>query len=139
MLIVMILQEIQTAKIPKHLKTIINNMTKKITLSLLVGIFIFAFSTSAIAQDKTKSTTEKEAVSIVKKQENAEQYNPRPQQIQNKASKNPIRVRTVEQEIIDLKFVIKNLEAKEEKIPFEVKRLAELQKQLVEKEKTVKK
>lgn len=114
-------------------------MTKKITLSLLVGIFIFAFSTSAIAQDKTKSTTEKEAVSIVKKQENAEQYNPRPQQIQNKASKNPIRVRTVEQEIIDLKFVIKNLEAKEEKIPFEVKRLAELQKQLVKKEKTVKK
>jgi hypothetical protein len=48
-------------------------------------------------------------------------------------------VRTVEQEIIDLKFVIKNLEAKEEKIPFEVKRLAELQKQLVKKEKTVKK
>ena len=48
-------------------------------------------------------------------------------------------MRTVEQEIQDLKFVIKNLEAKEDKIPFEVKRLAELKKQLAEKEKAVKK
>jgi cell division protein FtsL len=117
-------------------------MAKKITLSLLVGIFVFAFSTAAIAQDKTKSTTANEAVSVVKKQENVEQYNPRPQEIQNKASQNPIRVRTVEQEIKDLKFVIKNLEAKKEKtplLPFEVNRLAELKKQLAAKEKAVKK
>jgi cell division protein FtsL len=115
-------------------------MTKKITLSLLVGIFVLAFSTSTIAQDKTKATTAKEeAVSVAKKQENPEKYNPRPQEIQNKASQNPIRIRTVEQEIQDLKFVIKNLEAKKEKLPFEVKRLAELKKQLTEKEKVVKK
>jgi peptidoglycan hydrolase CwlO-like protein len=113
-------------------------MTKKITLSLLVGIFVFAFSSSAIAQDKTKSTAKEGVVSVAKKQENPEKYNPRPQEIQNKASQNPIRVRTVEQEIKDLKTIIARLEAKEDKIPFEVKRLAELKKQLVEKEKALK-
>jgi len=114
-------------------------MTKKITLSLLVGIFIFAFSSSAIAQDKTKATTVTHKTEVVEKQKNPEKYNPRPQTVQNKASKNPIRKRTVEQEIKDLKTIIARLDAKEEKLPFEVKRLALLKKQLAEKEKAVKK
>lgn len=119
----------------------INNMTKKITLALLVGIFVFAFGNMATAQKKTskvKSEVKKE-VPLSEKMKNPEKYNPTPQTVKTKASKNPTNQRTVAQEIRDLKIVIARLEAKEEKLPFEQKRLTQLKKQLAEKEKVSKK
>lgn len=124
-------------------------MTKKITLALLVGIFVFAFSNMAMAQKKTSTaksevktevkTEVKKEVSLSEKMKNREKYNPTPQTVHTKASKNPTNKRTVAQEIRDLKIVIARLEAKEEKLPFEEKRLTQLKKQLAEKEKAVKK
>lgn len=112
-------------------------MTKKITLTLLVGIFVFAFGVSATAQKKTNSPA-KENITVAEKMKTPEKYNPTPQTVQTKASKNPTNKRTVKQEIRDLKIVIARLEAKEEKLPFEVKRLAILKKELAKKEKAVK-
>lgn len=116
-------------------------MTKKITFALLVGIFIFAFSNMATAQKKTSKEISKETTEVVKKEvplsekmKNPEKYNPTPQTVATKASKNPTNKRTVAQEIRDLKIVITRLEAKEEKLPFEEKRLVQLKKQLAEKE-----
>lgn len=113
-------------------------MTKKITLTLLVGIFIFAFNMSATAQKKTNSTTVEEVTPVTEKQKRVEQYNPRPQEVQNKASKNSIRQRSLEEEIRDLKSVIARLEAKTERLPFEEKRLAQLKQDLALKEKALK-
>lgn len=116
-------------------------MTKKITIVLLVGIFVFAFGNMATAQKKTSTakTEVKKEVPLSEKMKNPEKYNPTPQTAKNKASKNPTNKRTVAQEIRDLKIVITRLEAKEEKLPFEEKRLTQLKKQLAEKEKAVKK
>ncbi|MFK7949985.1 MAG: hypothetical protein AB8G11_20515 [Saprospiraceae bacterium] len=116
-------------------------MTKKITLALLIGIFVFAFGNMATAQKRTSTTkTEvKKEVSLAEKMKNPEKYNPTPQTVKTKASKNPTNKRTVTQEIRDLKIVIARLEAKDEKLPFEERRLTQLKKQLAEKEKTVKK
>lgn len=120
-------------------------MTKKITLALLVGIFVFAFSNMATAQKKTSTaksevkTEVKKEVSLSEKMKNPEKYNPTPQTVQTKASKNPVNKRTIMEEIRDLKIIIARLEAKEEKLPFEEKRLTQLKKQLAEKEKAAKK
>lgn len=120
----------------------IYNMNKKITLVLLVGIFVFAFGNMATAQKKSskeKTEVAKEAVPLSEKMKNPEKYNPTPQTVKTKVSKNPTNKRTVAEEIRDLKVVIARLEAKEEKLPFEEKRLTQLKKQLAEKEKVAKK
>lgn len=117
-------------------------MNKKITLVLLVGIFVFAFGNMATAQKKSskeKTEVAKEAVPLSEKMKNPEKYNPTPQTVKTKVSKNPTNKRTVAEEIRDLKVVIARLEAKEEKLPFEEKRLTQLKKQLAEKEKVAKK
>lgn len=110
-------------------------MSKKIILTLFVGILVFAFSESAFAQKK--STAKKaEEVTVAEKMKSPEKYNPKPQATVTKASKNPIRpAKTKAEEIRDLKIIIKRLEAKENKLPYEVKRLTRLKKELVEKAK----
>jgi hypothetical protein len=110
-------------------------MSKKIILTLFVGILVFAFSESAFAQKK--STAKKaEEVTVAEKMKSPEKYNPKPQAATSKLSKNPIRpAKTKAEEIKDLKIIIKRLEAKEDKLPYEVKRLTRLKKELAEKAK----
>ncbi len=110
-------------------------MSKKIILTLFVGILVFAFSETAFAQKE--STTKKVAeTTITEKMKTPEKYNPKPQSVATKASKNPIRpAKTKAEEIRDLKIIIKKLEAKENKLPYDEKRLTRLKKELVEKEK----
>jgi hypothetical protein len=124
-------------------------MIKKITLAVLAVMFVFVFSSNAIAQ---KGSTDKEAeaikaektevkqdvVPLSEKMKNPEKYNPTPQTVQTKVSNNPTNKRTITQEIKDLKVVINRLETKEDKLPFEEKRLTQLKQQLTEKEKILK-
>ena len=124
-------------------------MINKITLAVLAVMFVFVCSSNAIAQ---KATTDKEtketktakaevkhdAVPLSEKMKNPEKYNPTPQTVQTKVSNNPTNKRTITQEIKDLKIVINRLENKEDKLPFEEKRLTQLKQQLTEKEKVLK-
>lgn len=125
-------------------------MINKITLAVLAVMFVFVFSSNAIAQKATtnketeetkaaKTEVKQDAVPLAEKMKNPEKYNPTPQVVQTKVSQNPTNKRTVSEEIKDLKIIINRLEAKEDKLPFEEKRLTQLKQQLVEKEKTLKK
>lgn len=110
-------------------------MSKKIILTLFVGILVFTFSESAFAQ-KELTSKKSEKTSVSEKMKTPEKYNPKPQATTSKTSKNPIRpAKTKAEEIRDLKIIIKRLEAKESKLPYEDKRLTRLKKELAEKEK----
>jgi hypothetical protein len=96
---------------------------------------VFAFSESTFAQKR--STTKKVAeTTVAEKMKTPEKYNPKPQATVSKASKNPTRpAKTKAEAIRDLKIIIKRLEAKENKLPYDNKRLTRLKKELTEKEK----